>query len=135
MQQLKAMGYRLAICSLVPWSFQVVRAWYQRRGWFDWFDHFSLSSEVGYFKPAAQHYDDLIDHLQVPPERILHVGDHPLRDVTGPRKHGIRTCLRWTDGIYDRAEQESAAAEFDICHVAELPALLAGLSPARDISA
>ncbi|NET73876.1 MAG: HAD family hydrolase, partial [Sphaerospermopsis sp. SIO1G2] len=81
LRQLVAAGYRLAICSLVPWSRKVVQAWYQRRGWDQLIDHYSLSSEVGYFKPSPRHYQDLIDGTGVAPKRILHVGDHPLRDV------------------------------------------------------
>lgn len=34
----------------------------------------------------------LLDELEVPPERVIHVGDHPQSDVASPKRLGIRTA-------------------------------------------
>ena len=56
----------------------------------------------------------------VSPDEILHVGDHPLRDVAGARKAGFRTCLRLTEGIYAEEVLLQAEAEMRILKLADL---------------
>jgi HAD superfamily hydrolase (TIGR01549 family) len=120
MAELKRRGYRVGILSHVPWPAEQCWAWWQRRGW-DAHVHFhSFSSEVGYIKPHPAHYKHALALAGVPAEQILHVGDHPERDVVGGQKFGFRTCLRRTEGFYDEAELDACAPDLTVLHVKEL---------------
>ncbi|MFW5751552.1 MAG: HAD family hydrolase [Planctomycetota bacterium] len=124
LSRLKAMGYRIGILSHVAWPPEACRAWYRRWGMAESIDFYSLSSEVGWIKPNPAHYDHAIRLAGVPAGRILHVGDHPTRDVIGAREHGMRTCLRLTQGIYDPAELACCKPDLQVGFVDELPDLL-----------
>jgi FMN hydrolase / 5-amino-6-(5-phospho-D-ribitylamino)uracil phosphatase len=53
----------------------------------------TVSAEaVGAAKPARIVFDAAIGHAGVPPDDILHVGDHPYTDVEGARQAGLRTA-------------------------------------------
>lgn len=47
-----------------------------------------LSAEIGCEKPLAEAFRAVQEALQLPPERILHVGDRPDADVAGARQAG-----------------------------------------------
>jgi putative hydrolase of the HAD superfamily len=55
--------------------------------------HLVISSEVGYRKPHAAFYQMTCSSLQLPPERVLCVGDDLENDVVGPRRSGMRGVL------------------------------------------
>jgi putative hydrolase of the HAD superfamily len=52
-----------------------------------------ISSEVGWRKPAAQFFAALCQSVQLPPERILFVGDDPVNDYHGARAAGMPAIL------------------------------------------
>jgi putative hydrolase of the HAD superfamily len=57
------------------------------------FFSFSLSAEsVGVGKPDPQIFHHALDRLALPPESVLHVGDHLLDDVFGASAVGMRTA-------------------------------------------
>jgi len=58
-------------------------------------DYFSLvlkAGQDGYAKPHRQMFDKAVDYLQLPPAKVLHVGDHLLSDVKGAKDCGLLTC-------------------------------------------
>jgi putative hydrolase of the HAD superfamily len=55
--------------------------------------HLVISSEVGYRKPHTAFYQATCSSLQLPPERVLCVGDDLENDVAGPRQAGMRGVL------------------------------------------
>lgn len=124
LEQLAARGLRLGICSHVAWPVIDCRAWLARRGWDRFLSFDSFSSEVGWIKPHPQHFRHALERAGCAPQELLHVGDHPERDVRGARAAGLRTCLRITEHIYDEAELAACAPDATIAHVRELPALL-----------
>ncbi|MFW5829996.1 MAG: HAD family hydrolase [Planctomycetota bacterium] len=124
LQALKGRGYRLGILSHVPWPAEQCRAWYRRHGWDQWLDFYSFSSEVGWIKPHPAHYRHALAQAGCKPGQILHVGDHPERDVRGGRDYGFRTCLRRSETFYSEQELDDCAAEFTVLHVKELLDLL-----------
>ena len=117
---LHARGFRLGILSHVAWPGDACRRWFARHGLAPYLDFYSLSSEVGWIKPAPQHFSHALDLAGVSPDEILHVGDHPLRDVVGARKAGFRTCLRLTEGIYAEDLLRQSEAETRILKLADL---------------
>lgn len=117
---LKARGYRIGILSHVPWPGPACRRWFVRHGLAPHIDFYSLSCEVGWIKPNHAHYEDTARQAGCRPEEILHVGDHPLRDVRGGAAFGFRTCLRWTERIYAEEDLATCGAEFRILRLDEL---------------
>ena len=97
---LKQRGYRIGIVSHVPTPGDACRRWFARHKLAPYIDFYSLSCEIGWIKPHSAHYEHAIAHAGCAPGEILHVGDHPWRDVEGGRAHGLRTCLRETEGLY-----------------------------------
>ncbi len=112
--------YRLGILSHVPWPGFACRRWFQRHGLAPHLDFYSLSSEVGRIKPHPDHYHDAIRQAGCAPDEILHVGDHPMRDVAGGRRFGLRTCLRRTERIYPEEQLDGCAADAEILRLDEV---------------
>jgi putative hydrolase of the HAD superfamily len=52
-----------------------------------------ISSEVGFRKPHASFFRAVCDHLRLPPERVLSVGDDPENDVRGAIRAGLSGLL------------------------------------------
>jgi len=126
----KARGYRLGILSHVPWPGEACRAWFARHGLSAYIDFYSLSSEVGFIKPNPKHFEHALAHAGCPPQEVLHVGDHPRRDVLGARAMGMRTCLRLTEGIYPAAELEACRPDATITRLGQLHAVVEELTRA-----
>lgn len=124
---LKRRGYRIGILSHVPWPGFACRRWYARHGLAQHVDFYSLSCEVGRIKPHPDHYHDAIRQAGCAPGEILHVGDHPVRDVEGGRRFGLRTCLRRTERIYPEAQLDACGADAEILHLDEVAAVAAGM--------
>ena len=79
-----------------------------------WVDSLVISSEVGYRKPHASFFRAACDHLGLPPERVLCVGDDLENDVRGAIRAGL-------SGLFlDRVAQRPA----DLPHVPNLTALV-----------
>lgn len=117
---LKTAGYRIGILSHVPWPGFACRRWFARHGLAPHIDFYSLSCEVGRIKPHPDHYHDAIRQAGCEPGAILHVGDHPMRDVAGGRGFGLRTCLRRTERIYPEAELDACSPDAEILHLDEV---------------
>jgi FMN phosphatase YigB (HAD superfamily) len=74
--------------------------------------------DIGYVLTSSTHrtgkgqalFDALIDQLDVPPGRVLHVGDHPESDVEAPRKAGIHAVHfdKFPEGLQETVAQEQA---------------------------
>jgi FMN phosphatase YigB (HAD superfamily) len=121
---LKARGYRIGILSHVPWPGPACRAWFQRHALAPYIDFYSLSCEIGWIKPNPRHYQHALDQANCPANQVLHVGDHPERDINGAKRFGFRTCLRVTENIYPSAQLEACQADAQILHLNELPGVL-----------
>ncbi len=121
---LKARGYRIGILSHTPWPGDACREWFARHGLAAYIDFYSLSCEVGWIKPHPRHFQHALDQAGVSADRILHVGDHPLRDIQGARAHGFRTCLRVTENIYAHDALVACAPDAEILHLRELVEVL-----------
>jgi FMN phosphatase YigB (HAD superfamily) len=124
---LKARGYRIGILSHVPLPGEACRAWFARHGLAPYIDFFSLSCEVGWIKPSPRHYRHALEAAGCAPAQVLHVGDHPMRDVAGAAAMGMRTCLRLTERLHDEAAMAACAPDLTILHFGELPEALTGL--------
>jgi FMN phosphatase YigB (HAD superfamily) len=126
---LKARGYRLGVLSHVPWPGSACRAWFERHGLAPYLDFYSLSCEVGWIKPNPRHYQNALDQAGCRPDEVLHVGDHPERDIVGARAFGFRTCLRHTENIYPHDALHACKPDAEILHLRELVDVAKRLSP------
>ena len=79
-----------------------------------WVDSLVISSEVGYRKPHVSFFRAACAHLELPPERVLCVGDDLENDVRGAIRAGLSGLL------LDRG----ANGAVDLPHVANLMALV-----------
>lgn len=61
----------------------------ERLGWTDRFDAIVISGRVGADKPHPTPFSTACDRLGVDADEVLHIGDHPLHDVTGARRAGL----------------------------------------------
>jgi FMN phosphatase YigB (HAD superfamily) len=113
-------GLRLGIISHVPWPGDGCRRWFVRHGLAPWLHFYSLSSDVGVIKPHPGHYAHALAQAECAADEILHVGDHPWRDVEGARAAGMRTCLRETEGVYAADALVNCAPDHRILHLPEL---------------
>lgn len=72
------------------------RAWQIRKAKGLGLDQFTscifVSEMVGAKKPAASIFLAAASHLQIPPEEILFVGDHPYNDIWGAHSVGMHTA-------------------------------------------
>jgi len=108
---LRARGYRIGILSHTPWPGDACRAWFERHGLAGFISFYSLSCDIGWIKPNPRHFQHALDQAGCAAEEILHVGDHPLRDIQGAKAAGFRTCLRHTERIYP--DEQIAACQPD----------------------
>lgn len=58
-----------------------------------YFDVIIPSCEVAFHKPSNVIFEMLVRQLGLPPEAILHVGDHLIEDVEGARGAGLQALL------------------------------------------
>lgn len=58
-----------------------------------WFDGVLASAEVGSAKPDSGIFGAAAECLDLPPQRILHVGDNPVDDWEGGRNAGFQVVL------------------------------------------
>ncbi len=79
-------GYRLAVVS--NWDAGLPDILTQL-GIADRFDAVSVSAIVGARKPDPRIFGDALGHLDVVPDRAVHVGDRTIEDVTGARAAGV----------------------------------------------
>jgi 2-haloalkanoic acid dehalogenase type II len=64
----------------------------QRIGLMQFFRHSISSRALGIAKPAPEIFLAACEHLGLPPDAVLHVGDDPELDVAGARGAGLRTA-------------------------------------------
>jgi putative hydrolase of the HAD superfamily len=79
-----------------------------------WVDSLVISSEVGFRKPHASFFRAACDHLGLPPDRVLCVGDDHENDVRGAIRAGLSGLL------LDRVAQRPV----DLPHVPNLTVLV-----------
>ena len=56
------------------------------------FDLVAISEDLGVDKPAAAFFTHVLNAMQCSAEQALMVGDHPVNDIAGAARVGMRTC-------------------------------------------
>lgn len=98
----------------------------RRTGLERYLDFAITASEVGAPKPDPTMFRAAAQRLEVAPQGIVHVGDHPEHDVAGAAAAGYRTVWLNRDGR-QRWPGEFAAPDAEIRHLGELAPVLGRL--------
>jgi len=85
--RLRADGLRLAVASNFDHRLPGVL---QGLGLLEFFEVVWGPAEARATKPSAAFFGRLLERLGLPPEAVLHVGDHPEQDLAGARRAGLR---------------------------------------------
>ncbi|MDF5758412.1 HAD family hydrolase [Spongiactinospora sp. TRM90649] len=94
----------------------------QAAGIADLFTAALLSYPLGVAKPEPLFYRLVIAAADCPAQEVLFVGDHLMKDVVAPIRHGMRAVLVRTGGVRSGEELPEGALLID--HVRDLPQLL-----------
>lgn len=84
---------RIALVSNAARSAETYRRILNSLGIGKYFDHFVISSEVGYLKPRKEIFQYALKLLDVRPHEALHIGDLFKADVVGAVSCGMNACL------------------------------------------
>ncbi len=123
---LKEQGYKIGLLSNTMFTGQAHIADLERFSLDGYFDAMLFSAEAGKWKPSAEPYLDLLDQLQVGPQKGVFIGDDPANDMVGGQSAGMRTILMRANQRFHQPENVFPDAE--ITHLSELPSVLAGWS-------
>ncbi len=61
----------------------------RRAGVLDLFEVFIWSSDYSVIKPSPRLFQLAIDYFSLPPNQMVYIGDHPIRDVAGAKSLGM----------------------------------------------
>jgi len=53
--------------------------------------HHVSASDIGVAKPDTKVFLTACDYLGMPPQSVLHIGDHPVQDILGAARAGMKT--------------------------------------------
>lgn len=92
LRSVKEQGYRIGLISNTGMTPGVTfRTYMGQIGLLEYFDVLTFSDEVRLAKPSREIFHRTAQALEVPPEQVVHVGDHLLADVLGARQAGMKT--------------------------------------------
>jgi putative hydrolase of the HAD superfamily len=92
--ELRALGARLKVAVVTNGSGRRQRAKLSRAGLASLFtdEQLFVSGEVGAAKPDRRIFQLALERTGLAADRVLFVGDDPVRDIGGARAAGLRTC-------------------------------------------
>jgi len=117
LQNLQAQGWRMVVLS--NWDYSLHRI-LRNLGVSAMFEHVFASLQEGPEKPDPALFSIVSQRVGLPPEAILHVGDHPLDDLEGARNAG------WQALFLDRSY--AGFSPPTICSLSQMPEALDWLS-------
>lgn len=82
--------------------------------------------EVGAAKPDEKVFRTACEHLGLDPAQVLHIGDHPVQDILGAARIGMKTVWVNRTGIQ---WEEEAAADYEVTSLEQVLDLLPLPSP------
>ena len=118
--------YKLAVISDAIFSpGRVLKAILEHYDLLRYFDAFVFSDEVGCAKPDPKLFHLIGTQLQIPLDRVVHIGDREEKDIAGPQAVHAKAVL--TTVVKDRGGAETKADA--VCRdYAALPEIISSLS-------
>lgn len=120
LRELKKSGYKVALITNGDAPLQYKKL--QMLGLRDAFDEIIVSGETPYEKPQKEIFLLMAEKLNIKPEEMLYIGDHPVNDVDGARKAGCIPVWVRTTGTWIFPEIEKP--ELQVESVKEIPLIL-----------
>ena len=99
----KAAGKKIVVASDMYLPRSVLERTLRERG-FDGWDDFYLSNDLQEQKASGAIYDRIVAKADVPPDRILHIGDNPVSDIARANEKGVVAYL--SPRVFDRFLEE-----------------------------
>ena len=125
----KEKGCRLGLISNTGMTPGVTfRAYMEQLGMLGYFDTLTFSDEAGLAKPSGGMFSQTVEALGVPPEEVVHVGDHLLNDVLGARQSGMKTI--WIETYDDRRAQVDVRPDVTVSDLGHVPDAIDSLARA-----
>lgn len=85
----------------------------------DLFDIIVVAGEIALYKPDPAIFFHALEHIQVPPQKALYIGDSVTHDVEGARSAGMKTVL-----FSHNTRTENPLADYCVQGMEELDALM-----------
>lgn len=94
LSQLKEEGYVLNLSSNTGFiEGETLRTTLANMGILQYFDFLIFSDEINASKPSSHFFQHVYDHINVPKNAILHIGDNPKADYQGAKNFGFNALL------------------------------------------
>ena len=124
LEALKSAGLRIGIiCDVGMTPSTALRRFLERHDVLSFFDHWSFSDDVGFYKPDRRIFEHALAGLGAAPADAAHIGDLKRTDVAGTLAMGM-TALRYT-GMFDD-DTDGPEAHHVVDDHRKLPGLLLG---------
>ncbi len=94
LSQLKEEGYVLNLSSNTGFiEGETLRTTLANMGILQYFDFLIFSDEINASKPSSHFFQHVYDHIDVPKNAVLHIGDNPKADYQGAKNFGFNALL------------------------------------------
>lgn len=90
----------------------------------EWFDVIIYAGELARAKPDPEVFRRAVRALDVRPEDSVFVGDHPVRDIVGARRIGMRAIRVLSGEFRDLPDDPRWEPDHRVTSLRELPAML-----------
>lgn len=91
-----------------------------------WFDFSLNSATVGKLKSEPEIYQQVLQRVRIKSQQMVHIGDHPLHDVSGAQSAGVYAI--WLNRENKQWPLDNCAPDAVINSLREIPELLMALS-------
>lgn len=120
LQKLRDMGYKIGIITNGRHNIQSKKI--QILGLEKYCDEIIISGDIGAHKPKPEPFALMSQHLNIPAQELMYVGDNPVNDVEGARNAGYIPVWVKTTGYW--CFDEISRAAYEVETVEEIPALV-----------
>ncbi len=92
----------------------------------DLFSAVVVSADLGVIKPHPDTFAEIVQRLEIPPARLLHVGDNWLADVQGAKRAGLHAVFlrKWAPPEPERRSDDDVEPDRSVVNLTELAAWL-----------
>ncbi|PCJ62560.1 MAG: hypothetical protein COA79_03345 [Planctomycetota bacterium] len=123
LQIFKNRGWKIGLLSHVNYEEKYVKRNLEENNILEYFDSFSLSGDIKKTKPHPDHFNDFLNKVNCQPHEVLHMGDHPIKDIVGATKMGFHTAFIYEPGNYPMVELKQAEPHLYITSIFEMKAV------------
>ena len=117
--ELKQRGFRLALVSNMMLPGKLLKAKLQETNALAYFDHISISSDVGFIKPHPEIFRRPLTQSRLRPDEVVFVGDSYQQDIVGAKRVGMKTV--WLNNRHEpRAMAVDNPPDYEIETLAEM---------------